>query len=66
MKKQFITIIALFISTLTFAQTGNFSGKWTLAKRTSISGPDYVNGVPASIEINQKGDSIAFKRTIPA
>lgn len=45
-----------------FSQKADFSGNWSLEKRTSLSGTDYANGVPKEIKIILRPDSIIINR----
>lgn len=55
-------MVLLLGAAVSNAQQVDFSGTWLLQKRTSISGNDYVNGMPDKIYITQKADSIIIRK----
>ena len=64
MKKYFIIIfsICLFDSQL-IGQTPGFAGIWVLKERQTISGPDYINGIPKEMVLAVTQDTLSVKRT---
>ncbi|MFI5140210.1 MAG: hypothetical protein ACHQIM_20485 [Sphingobacteriales bacterium] len=62
MKKIQLSFLAVLLGATTFAQKADFSGIWILQEKTLIAGPDYANGVPKKITINQTKDSITITR----
>src|ERR1700733_2836609 len=46
------------------AQTVDFSGAWALKERTSLSGQDFVNGVPKNIVVTERADAIVIERVL--
>ncbi len=56
---EFISILFLVFASLSAsAQNVDFSGTWILSKQISLSGDNYLNGVPKKIIITQSLDSI--------
>jgi len=60
--KRFINFFFLFITSASFAQTANFSGKYVLDKAKTDFGqaPQWI--IPKAIEVKQGKDSVRFTR----
>lgn len=61
--RAIITIISCLAFANINAQIRDFSGIWVLKERTSLSGPNYGNGLPKLMQINLGKDSISLSRT---
>jgi hypothetical protein len=42
-----------------------FEGSWLLTQRISLSGTDYLDGVPAQVTITAKGEKFEIERKLP-
>ena len=58
--KIYVCIMAMLMTATLQAQT-NFSGTWSLKEKQHISGPDYSNGVPNKLNVQQTKDSVIIE-----
>lgn len=58
--KIYVSIAAILITTTLNAQT-NFSGTWSLKEKQHVNGPEYSNGVPNKLNVQQSKDSVIIE-----
>ena len=58
--KIYVCIMAMLMTATLQAQT-NFNGTWSLKEKQHISGPDYSNGVPNKLNVQQTKDSVIIE-----
>jgi hypothetical protein len=61
-KGIFILMVMFFDGSIIMGQQLNFSGTWILEQRISVSGNNYVNGMPSNIYIDHNADSIIIRK----
>lgn len=63
--KNYITLLFILTASLALAQKPDLTGKWNLTTHVSLSGKDYIGGVPNQLTIQQSSSEISIQTVTP-